>query len=150
MKAMRRLATAAAGVLCLLPLGCSASMDVRLSGSLEAPTITFVREGEGPSREVCIDQLVVFEVTEPDRPDVRVWELAVRDPQPCVEVEALEYGRAPPALAARTGPGALRPGVLYEVFASGWTKGRGSIPWFAGERFVFRDGAWTPVPQPQG
>jgi hypothetical protein len=60
-------------------------------------------------------------------------------------MDEIAYGDTPAGFTLRTGPGALEPGLTYEVSVHGWTRGFASIPWGASGRFVFRDGAWRPA-----
>lgn len=126
---MRRLLLLAA----LALTGCSAMLHMRISGELERPAVSF--DGE---RRACVDRLDVF--ADGGRGQA-VWSIETEG-KGCVRLGQIVYGETPAGFTVLTPAAPLRPEVVYDASARGWTKGFASVPWIAGGAFVYRDDRW--------
>lgn len=132
-------------VLCLGVGGCSTTMEITISGSLERPTITFSGVGGRPQR-VCLDRFSVYQ-TDATAPRGPVWDVGDIE-RDCVELTSVTYGRAPAGLPVLSGPAPLTANTEYEFTGAGWTRQIPNVPWYgggSGARVIFRKGAWRPV-----
>jgi len=114
--------------------GCSAMLDMRVSGELERPVVAF--DGK---RRACVDRLDVF--ADGARGQA-VWSIETEGKN-CIRLGQIIYGELPAGFVVLTPASTLRADVVYDAYAHGWTKGFASVPWIAGGAFVYRDDHWV-------
>ena len=134
------------GWLALLAVGCSEFREVLITGDLQQPAFAVVRSGSDRPMRACINWIAVFDTELGPGQASAVWR--VRSPgDRCVQVGSIVYGQTPDGFIVDSPARPLRAGKVYEAGGHGWTGGFASVPWMGGGRYVFRDGAWRPVPR---
>jgi hypothetical protein len=113
--------------------GCSAMLNMRVSGELERPVVAF--DGK---RRACVDRLDVF--ADGARGEA-VWSIEAAGKN-CIRLGQIVYGELPAGFVVLTPASTLQADVVYDASAYGWTKGFASVPWIAGGAFVYRDEHW--------
>lgn len=124
--------------------GCSVRADIEVTGPLERPRAMIVDHGGARTwRTACVERVEVRR--EGDRWSEPYWSIQAVG-EGCLWLEEVSYGETPQGFTRESGPGRLEPGVPYEVFIQGSTRGLASVPWVAGGWIEFANGGWRVAP----
>ena len=129
--------------LALMPAACAEVRKCEPPGPLDRPMVSVMKPGSDRSARACVDRVAVFD-SELRGLAGAVWRVRSANDR-CVDLDTIVYGETPEGFVVDTPPQPLRAGVVYAASGHGWTTGFPRVPWHGGGRFIFHDGAWSPV-----